>query len=927
MDWSTASTTRSRSGGETNTATGATGNWYPYWARGTPRTTPGAPWVQSASQGNGFLTVVWSHPANTGGVAITAYDLRYIPHDATDKADANWTVLDSVWAHQGNPFRQYRLEGLTNGVFYDVQMRAVNIGGASGWSNTKTGSPLTKSGAPSIDALAPGDGALTVAWTAPADNGGSSISAYSLRYIRGDAAYANWTLLERIWRSGSLEHTITGLINGVEYEVQVQARTRASAGEWSATARGTSWATPGAPAIDSLIAGRDRTLAVAWSAPADDGGGVTGYDLSYIQSNAPDKADANWTLLEGVWSSGSLGYDLAGLTNGVGYDVQMRAENPTGRSGWSATARGTPWTTPGAPAIDSLIAGSDRTLAVVWSAPADDGGAAVTGYDLRYIGTDALDKADPNWSLREGVWSSGVLRYDYLAGLTNGVEYDVQVRAVNAAGDGEWSATVSGTPGTTPGGPSTNSLTPGDAVLDAGSLAGFTLLDASDQSLPKNLTDDSTVRLEDPTGGSYSVRVDTESGVTIGSVELELTGPRDVSRTDNSDPYSLYGGGEDSLTGEPLPTGSYDLQATAYSEEDSGGDVLGTLAISFEVTGIVAQGQQDSRQNHAATGQPTISGTAQVGETLTADVSGIADADGRDNASFSYQWVREDGGTDTDIQGETSSTYTLIDSDEGKTVKVRVSFTDDAGNEETLTSATTAAVAARPNTPATGQPTIGGTAQVGETLTVNISDIDDQDDLENVTFSYQWQANDSDIPGATSSSYTVTDADLGKTVKVRVTFTDDAGNPETLTSGATDAVAEPPAEPLTATLENTPESHDGQTVFTFELRFSEDFGLSYVTLRDHAFTVTGGTVTGAGRLERPSNIRWEIHVQPDSESDVTVVLPITEDCNQQGAICTGDGEQLSNRLELTVSGPQSSDRTPRLPASPPSAGRPRWEKR
>ena len=93
-----------------------------------------------------------------------------------------------------------------------------------------TGSPLTKSGAPSIDALAPGDGALAVAWTAPADNGGSSISAYSLRYIRGDAAYANWTLLERIWRSGNLEHTITGLINGVEYEVQVQARTRAGAG-------------------------------------------------------------------------------------------------------------------------------------------------------------------------------------------------------------------------------------------------------------------------------------------------------------------------------------------------------------------------------------------------------------------------------------------------------------------------------------------------------------------------------------------------------------------------------------------------------------------------------------------------------------------------------------------------------------------------
>ena len=87
-----------------------------------------------------------------------------------------------------------------------------------------------------------------------------------------------------------------------------------------------------------------------------------------------------------------------------------------------------------------------------------------------------------------------------------------------------------------------------------------------------------------------------------------------------------------------------------------------------------------------ATGLPTISGTAQVGQTLTADTSGIADADGLTNVSFSYQWIRSDGTTDTDIQGATSSTYTLSDADEGKTVKVRVSFTDDAGNSESLTS-------------------------------------------------------------------------------------------------------------------------------------------------------------------------------------------------------------------------------------------------
>ena len=80
-------------------------------------------------------------------------------------------------------------------------------------------------------------------------------------------------------------------------------------------------------------------------------------------------------------------------------------------------------------------------------------------------------------------------------------------------------------------------------------------------------------------------------------------------------------------------------------------------------------------------------------------------------------------------------------------------------------------------------------------------------------------------------------------------------------------------------------------------------GFSYKTLRDHAFTVTGGEVFKARRLEKGKNVRWEIHVRPDSSGNVTIVLPITEDCDAQGAICTGDGRPLSNRLELTVSGP------------------------
>ena len=347
-----------------------------------------------------------------------------------------------------------------------------------------------------------------------------------------------------------------------------------------------------------------------------------------------------------------------------------------------------------------------------------------------------------------------------------------------------------------------------------------------------------------------------------------------------------------------------------------------------------------AQSNEPATGLPTINGTAQVGETLTADTSGISDADGMTNAVFRYQWTRWDSDTDEDIEGATDSTYEVSDEDEGKTIRLRVSFSDDRGNDEALTSAATGAVAARPaqltatfpaspfqssrhkgdddrpqvivafnlpvqsfdkttrsvsltgatvsslvrheedglenawvffldpegnddvvftlvagqscdvggictgegemlseggtttlpgpdeedkpdntdsnepDSPATGLPTINGTAQVGETLTANTSGVADADGLSSVQYEYQWLADDAEIVGATGSTYTLTDSEESKTVKVQVSFTDDAGHDETLTSAATDAVAgaqltEPPDQPsgLSATA-----SHDSVTL-------------------------------------------------------------------------------------------------------------------
>ena len=229
-------------------------------------------------------------------------------------------------------------------------------------------------------------------------------------------------------------------------------------------------------------------------------------------------------------------------------------------------------------------------------------------------------------------------------------------------------------------------------------------------------------------------------------------------------------------------------------------------------------GRQARPDNEPASGTPVVHGAAQVGETLWADASGIEDGNGLDRVRFRYQWVSGDASADTGIAGATNSGYTLMAADEGKTIKVKVAFTDRGGYSETRTSAATDAVEAapQPDSPATGQPTITGAVQVGETLTANTSGIADDDGLVNATYSYQWVANDggadTDISGATDATYTLAAGDEGKTIKVRVTVTDDAGNETTLSSGATDTVAgpEPPAMPTG--LSAAAVSHDAVTL-------------------------------------------------------------------------------------------------------------------
>ena len=159
-------------------------------------------------------------------------------------------------------------------------------------------------------------------------------------------------------------------------------------------------------------------------------------------------------------------------------------------------------------------------------------------------------------------------------------------------------------------------------------------------------------------------------------------------------------------------------------------DVLGGDSLidgtSISVTLISGDLPPPPPGNTAPTGAPTITGTAEVGETLTAVTTGIADADGLTSPTYTYQWIRVNG-TEADIAGENSSTYTLGAADLGKTLKVRVSFDDDLGHTETLTSAATATVGAAATAPTvstvavTSSPASGDTYGTGEMIEFTVT--------------------------------------------------------------------------------------------------------------------------------------------------------------------------------------------------------------
>ena len=410
-------------------------------------------------------------------------------------------------------------------------------------------------------------------------------------------------------------------------------------------------AATGAPTIAGTAAVREMLTASA--AEIADVDGLTGVTHAWQWVRVDADGTSNPADIAGATADA---YVLDGVDAGKRVRIRVRFTDALGgaeeRISDAFPAMGTvAAVVPGAPR-DLVAAGSDTEVALSWEAPSSDGGAAISGYRYRHAtgttvppGTawaDVPDGADADASAAN---ETGVT----VTNLTTGTLYAFEVLAVNSVGEGAPADPATARPGNV-------SPTAADATVTATEDEAYAFR-AADFAFSDTDTGDAL----------SSVTVVALPGSGLGAFELDGTA---VSAGDAV-------GAADIAAGKLTFTAAADAHGDGYASftfRVSDGIAASVSAYTMTIHVTPA--------NDAATGKPSISGAARVGHTLAARASDIADVDGLDDATFTWQWVRVDGMTETDIANETSSTYTLADADNGKKVKVKVSFTDDGGTAE-----------------------------------------------------------------------------------------------------------------------------------------------------------------------------------------------------------------------------------------------------
>ena len=301
--------------------------------------------------------------------------------------------------------------------------------------------------APADLAATPGDSSVALAWTTGAD-GGSAIRMHQYRYRTGAAYPAAWTDIPDSATAGAnvSGFTVGGLTNGASHSFQVRARNDIGAGPAATSGAATPMPTVvvnAAPTFDSAAtfspAENQTTAGTVVASDNDTGDAVTGYEIT----GGADQSFFSIGSTSGLLTFNSApNFEAPSDTNADGsYLVTVQATSgtdsrvKTAMQSITVTVTDVSGEKPAAPAAPTVSAASVTSLNVNWSAPAN-AGPAITDYDVQY-------RAGTSGGWTDG-GHSGTATTATITGLAQGTSHQVQVRATNAEGTGDWSVSGAG---------------------------------------------------------------------------------------------------------------------------------------------------------------------------------------------------------------------------------------------------------------------------------------------------------------------------------------------------------------------------------------------------------------------------------------------------------------------------------------------------
>jgi hypothetical protein len=504
-------------------------------------TSPDAPIIGTATAGNAMATVSFIPPTFDGGCTITSYNVTSSP--------GNISALGTT-----SPIT---VTGLTNGTLYTFTVKATNTvgtGAASAASNSIT--PATVPGTPTIGTATAGNAQATVSFTAPASNGGSAITSYTVTSSAGQTA-----------TSTSSPITVTGLTNGTAYTFTVKATNAIGPSAASAASNSVTPATtPGAPTIGIATAGNAQAT-VSFTAPSSNGGSpITSYTVT---SSAGQTATGT-----------SSPITVTGLTNGTAYTFTVKATNAIG-TGTASTASNsvTPATVPGVPTIGTATAGNAQTT-VSFTAPSSNGGSPITSYTV---------------TTSTGQTVTGAASPITVTGLTNGTAYTFTVKATNAVGTSAASAASNSvTPATVPSAPTIGTATAGNtqatvsftvpASNGGSAITSYTVTSSAGQTATGTASPITVTGLANGTAYTFTVKATNAIGTSVASAASNSVTPATVPGAPTIG--TATAGNAQATVSFSVPASNGGSTITSYTVTSSAGQTASGTASPITVTGL-----------------------------------------------------------------------------------------------------------------------------------------------------------------------------------------------------------------------------------------------------------------------------------------------------------------------------------------------------